>query len=94
QYWLFLYCCPSVCCVMGFGITSVLAFSLLLSICLLCNGIWYEKMLQSFCGQCNSSAEESSSPESQEISDAPSALPEEPTTEGLETATDQNPFPT
>ncbi|MGL9718567.1 MAG: hypothetical protein ACR5K9_07960, partial [Wolbachia sp.] len=42
QYWLFLYCCPSVCCVMGFGITSVLAFSLLLSICLLCNGIWYK----------------------------------------------------
>ncbi|MGL9719019.1 MAG: hypothetical protein ACR5K9_10635, partial [Wolbachia sp.] len=22
QYWLFLYCCPSVCCVMGFGINT------------------------------------------------------------------------
>ncbi|MGL9719032.1 MAG: hypothetical protein ACR5K9_10705, partial [Wolbachia sp.] len=35
QYWLFLYCCPSVCCVMGFGI-SLLAplFSLLSEIAL------------------------------------------------------------
>jgi hypothetical protein len=53
-----------------------------------------EKMLQSFCGQCNSSAEESSFPESQEINKAPSALPEEPTTEGLETTTNQDPLST
>ncbi|WCR58940.1 MAG: hypothetical protein PG978_000354 [Wolbachia endosymbiont of Ctenocephalides felis wCfeF] len=53
-----------------------------------------EEMLQSFCGQCNSSAEESSSPESQEINNVPSALSEEPTTEGLETTTNQDPFST
>ncbi|MGL9731233.1 MAG: hypothetical protein ACR5KX_00040 [Wolbachia sp.] len=51
-------------------------------------------MFRSFCGQCNSSTEESSSPESQEINNAPSALPEEPTTEGLEITTNQDPFST
>ena len=51
-----------------------------------------EEMLRSFCGQCNNSAEESSSPESQEINNAPSTLPEEPTTEGLKTTTNQESF--
>ncbi|WP_225537063.1 hypothetical protein [Wolbachia endosymbiont of Mansonella ozzardi] len=53
-----------------------------------------EKMLRSFCGQCNSSAEENSSPEAQEINNAPFALSEEPTTEGLGTTTNQDPFST
>lgn len=48
-----------------------------------------EEMLRSFCGQCNNSAEESSSPESQD-----SASSEECPTEGSGTTTNQDPFPT
>ncbi|MDE5059025.1 hypothetical protein OZD66_04270, partial [Wolbachia endosymbiont of Drosophila baimaii] len=38
--WLFFHYCLSVCCAVRIGIS--ITFSLLLSICLLCNRNWYE----------------------------------------------------